>query len=88
MSIAGKEHWTHKGDVRIFMWEKPTPAAARKGTVLFVHGSSMAGQPTFDLEVPGRTDASVMDWFAERGYDAWSLDMEGYGRSDKTRDIK
>ena len=88
MSITGKEHWTHKGDVRIFMWEKATPAPQPKGTVLFVHGSSMAGQPTFDLKVPGRTDASVMDWFAERGYNTWSLDMEGYGRSDKKRDIK
>jgi pimeloyl-ACP methyl ester carboxylesterase len=28
-----------------------------------------------------------MDWFARRGYDTWSVDMEGYGRSDKSRDI-
>jgi pimeloyl-ACP methyl ester carboxylesterase len=27
-----------------------------------------------------------MDYFAARGYDAWSVDMEGYGRSTKTRD--
>jgi pimeloyl-ACP methyl ester carboxylesterase len=55
--------------------------------VLFVHGSSMASQPTFDLTVPGRPDSSVMDWFAERGFACWSVDMEGYGRSDKSRDI-
>jgi len=55
--------------------------------VLFVHGSSMASQPTFDLTVPGRPDSSVMDWFARRGFDTWSVDMEGYGRSDKHRDI-
>src|SRR5690242_13688464 len=47
----------------------------------------MASQPTFDLKVPGRDDASVMDWFARRGYDCWSVDMEGYGRSDKNRPI-
>ena len=88
MSVAGKEHWTAKGDVRIFMWEKATTAPRKHGTVLFVHGSSMAGQPTFDLKVPGHPDASVMDWFAARGYDTWSLDMEGYGHSDKKRDIK
>jgi len=55
--------------------------------VLFVHGSSMASQPTFDLTVPGRADSSVMDWFARRGFVCWTVDMEGYGRSDKTRDI-
>jgi pimeloyl-ACP methyl ester carboxylesterase len=55
--------------------------------VLFVHGSSMASQPTFDLVVPGRPDSSVMDWFARRGFVCWCVDMEGYGRSDKKRDI-
>jgi alpha-beta hydrolase superfamily lysophospholipase len=44
----------------------------------------MAGQPTFDLQVPGRP--SAMDWFAARGFDCWSVDMEGYGRSSKDRD--
>ena len=28
--------------------------AQERGTILFVHGSSMASQPTFDLQVPGR----------------------------------
>jgi pimeloyl-ACP methyl ester carboxylesterase len=28
-----------------------------------------------------------MDWFADRGYDTWCVDMEGYGRSDKKRPI-
>jgi len=55
--------------------------------VLFVHGSSMASQPTFDLQVPGRSDSSAMDCFARLGYDTWCVDMEGYGRSDKHRDI-
>ena len=62
-------------------------SGAPRGTVLFVHGSSMASQPTFDLQVPGRPDSSVMDWFAARGFDAWCLDNEGYGRSDKSRPI-
>jgi pimeloyl-ACP methyl ester carboxylesterase len=86
--MAGKEHWITKGDVRLFLWRKaPATGQAAKGTVLFVHGSSMASQPTFDLEVPGRPDSSVMDWFAARGFDTWCLDNEGYGRSDKKRPI-
>lgn len=86
--LNGNEHWTKKGDVNLFMWEKPSRAPGpRQGTILFVHGSSMASRPTFDLEVPGRPDSSVMDWFAARGYDTWCCDMEGYGRSDKDRPI-
>jgi pimeloyl-ACP methyl ester carboxylesterase len=87
--VEGREHWTKKGDIKLFLWEKFVGDAAREknGTVLFVHGSSMASQPTFDLQVPGRPDSSVMDWFAKRGFDTWCVDMEGYGRSDKHRDI-
>jgi pimeloyl-ACP methyl ester carboxylesterase len=87
MEVTGKEHWTHKGDVRLFLWEKFVGTPEGKPAVLFVHGSSMASQPTFDLYVPGRPDSSVMDWFARRGFVCWTVDMEGYGRSDKTRDI-
>jgi pimeloyl-ACP methyl ester carboxylesterase len=85
--ITGREHWTHKGPVRLFLWEKAAGAAPGPlGTLLFVHGSSMGSQPTFDLQVPGRPDSSAMDHFARLGYDTWCVDMEGYGRSDKHRD--
>ena len=88
-AIKGEEHWTTKdgGAARLFMFEKclGDPAKA-KGTILFVHGSSMASQPTFDLQVPGRPDSSAMDFFARRGFDCWTVDMEGYGRSTKDRD--
>ncbi len=89
--VTGQEHWATKhtadGDVRLFMWEKFVGSPAGKPAVLFVHGSSMASQPTFDLSVPGRPDSSVMDWFAQRGFVCWCVDMEGYGRSSKQRDI-
>ena len=85
--VSGTEHWTGKGDVKLFMWNKVAGDAAKtRGTILFVHGSSMAGQPTFDLDVPGRPDSSAMEYFARQGYDCWSVDMEGYGRSTKDRD--
>ena len=84
--MNGKEHWIKKGDVRLFLWQKK-PAGAAKGTVLFIHGSSMASQPTFDLQVPGRPHSSAMDWFVAQGYETWTMDNEGYGRSDKKRPI-
>jgi pimeloyl-ACP methyl ester carboxylesterase len=87
-SVQGTEHWTRKGDVKLFLWRKTAAEQARsQGPLLFVHGSSMASQPTFDLHVPGRPDSSAMDWFAARGFDTWCLDNEGYGRSDKQRPI-
>src|SRR5881392_3227593 len=87
-AIRGEEHWTDKGgDVRLFLWNKHGgDPSGPSGRILFVHGSSMASQPTFDLQVPGRADSSAMDFFATRGYDTWCVDMEGYGRSTKTRD--
>jgi len=89
-AIRGSEHWTTKktdaGDVRLFLWRKRTGDAG-KGTVLFVHGSSVSATPVFDLQIPGKPEASTMDWFARLGYDTWCVDCEGYGRSDKWRPV-
>jgi pimeloyl-ACP methyl ester carboxylesterase len=88
LAVSGLEHWTTKGEVRLFLWEKFVGAPeGRRGIVLLIHGSSMGSQPTFDLQVPGREDSSIMDLFARAGYDVWCLDNEGYGRSGKDRDI-
>ena len=85
---GGTEHWTKKGDINLFLWEKKAaPDVPFQGTIFFIHGSSMASQPTFDLSVPGRPFSSAMDWFAAHGYNTWTMDNEGYGRSDKHRDI-
>lgn len=89
---GGFEHWTQKitpeGVIKLFIWEKKASSKVpHAGTVFFVHGSSMASQPTFDLHVPGRPHSSAMDWFADHGFDTWTMDNEGYGRSDKHRNI-
>jgi alpha-beta hydrolase superfamily lysophospholipase len=94
-SVAGTEHWTTKragtDNVKLFLWRKqlrdPASASARRGTVLFVHGSSVSATPVFDLQIPGKPEASTMDWFARLGYDTWCVDCEGYGRSDKWRPV-
>lgn len=87
-AIRAEDHFTTKeGNVKLFLFEKYAGAPdGPAGRILFVHGSSMAAQPTFDLKVPDRPDSSAMDWFARRGFDCWSVDMEGYGRSTKDRD--
>jgi pimeloyl-ACP methyl ester carboxylesterase len=85
---AGQEHWANKDGIKLFLWNKKrVPSLPYQGTILFIHGSSWCSQPTFDLEVPGRPWSSVMNFFSAKGYDTWCLDNEGYGRSDKQRDI-
>ena len=91
LAISQQDHWTTRkspdGDVRLFLFEKFSGTPGQKPCILFVHGSSMASQPTFDLKVSGRPHSSAMDYFVEQGYDCWCMDMEGYGRSDKKRNI-
>ena len=93
--VAGTEHWTTKragaDNVKLFLWRKnvreSAAAATRHGSILFVHGSSVSATPVFDLQIPGKPEASTMDWFARQGYDTWCVDCEGYGRSDKWRAV-
>lgn len=86
--LRAAEHLVHKHGIRLFLWEKhrteDAHAFARTGRIiLLVHGASYSGVTTFDLQVPGKPGHSLMDFLAERGYDAWALDIEGYGRSDR-----
>ena len=88
--VTGSEHWTAKrtdaGSVRLFMLRKRAASVSRP-PILFVHGSSVSATPVFDLQIPGKPEFAVMDWYARRGYDTWCLDCEGYGRSDKWRPV-
>jgi len=83
-----QEYWAHKGDVKLYMFRKrlgaPSAGETPKPILFLVHGSSFSGPTGFDLHVPGKTDYSLMEKFAEYGYDVWTLDHEGYGKSDST----
>ncbi len=86
--IWSKEYWAKKGDVSLYMFRKRMgdPAEDRqKRPILFLaHGSSVSSRPTFDLKVPGHDDEySLMDRFASYGFDVWTMDFEGYGRSSR-----
>jgi len=85
--LSSSEYWAHKGGVKLYVYRKraAAPAGSAAQPLLFlVHGSSMSGRSTFDLTVPGRTGYSMMDAFARDGFDVWTMDHEGYGRSDRT----
>lgn len=82
------EYRATKGSVKLYVYRKRVKAPDSSDPplpVLFlVHGSSASGRSSFDLQVPER-DYSLMDHFAGLGYDVWTVDCEGYGRSDITQ---
>ena len=53
-------------------------------TVLFVHGATYPASTAFDLKLDG---LSWMDYIAARGYDVYLLDLRGYGRSTRPKEM-
>jgi alpha-beta hydrolase superfamily lysophospholipase len=83
--IWSAEYWAKKGDLALYIFRKrlgaPMPGETPKPVLFLAHGSSVSARPTYDLTVPGHNDYSVMDKFAEYGFDVWTMDFEGYGKS-------
>jgi pimeloyl-ACP methyl ester carboxylesterase len=53
-------------------------------TLLFVHGATYPASAAFDLALDGM---SWMDYIAARGYDVYLLDLRGYGRSTRPKEM-
>lgn len=91
--IKAEEHWAQKGEVKLSIYRKHAVGGDQRAPrpVLFlVHGSTPSSRGSFDLQMPGKTGSphadgydgySVMDRFAALGFDVWTMDHEGYGRS-------
>ncbi len=79
------EYWAKKGEISLYIYRKRVGAPKRgelaKPVLFLAHGSSVSARPSFDLTVPGHNDYSLMAKFAEFGFDVWTMDFEGYGRS-------
>ena len=54
-------------------------------TLLFVHGSTYPASTSFDLKL---ADTSWMEYIAARGYDVYLLDLRGYGRSTRPKEME
>jgi alpha-beta hydrolase superfamily lysophospholipase len=82
------EYWAKKGDVSLYLYRKrigaPQANEPPRPALFLVHGSSMSSRSSFDLTVPGKGEYSMMNVFARQGYDVWTMDHEGYGRSTRT----
>ena len=85
--IWSSEYWTKKGDIPLWMFRKrvgaPKAGEPSKPVLFLVHGSSVTSR-TFDLNVPGHGEYSVMNEFARYGFDVWTMDHENYGKSGRT----
>src|SRR2546429_375774 len=53
-------------------------------TVLFVHGATYPAETSFDLQVGGQ---SWMDSIAARGFDVYLVDVRGYGKSTRPKEM-
>jgi pimeloyl-ACP methyl ester carboxylesterase len=97
VSAAGPEFWFHEYQavktrdgkpIHLAMYRKRIGAPHAGGKVLpvlfLVHGSSGAALSGFDLSIPGHGEYSMMNVFARAGFDVWTMDHEGYGKSDRT----
>jgi len=88
LDIVAEEHWTRKGATDLFCYRKFSPAVRREHAgrplLFLVHGSSFSCRTTYDLNIPGEGEYSLMNVLASLGYDVWTMDHEGYGRSGRT----
>src|SRR5438270_3572235 len=53
-------------------------------TVVFVHGATYPAETAFDLKLDG---VSWMEYIAARGYDVYLLDLRGYSKSTRPREM-
>lgn len=74
--------------IRLYVRNKH-PQGAKKFSaekiLLFVHGATYPAETSFDLRLNGQ---SWMDYIARRGYDAYLVDVRGYGNSTRPPEME
>ena len=79
------EYWAKKGEVALNLYRKraqaPKAGEPPLPVLFLVHGSSNSSRTSYDLSVPGAGEYSLMNVFARHGFDVWTMDHDGYGRS-------
>ena len=91
-AIWRQDYWAKKTrgseTIKLVLYRKrigaPHPGGPKLPVLFLVHGSSIAALASWDLTVPGHGEYSTMNVFARLGYDVWTMDHEGYGKSDRT----
>jgi pimeloyl-ACP methyl ester carboxylesterase len=65
-------------------WPADLTAFSPERTLLFVHGSTYPAHTGFDAPLGSQ---SWMEYIASRGYDVYCLDVRGYGRSTRPKEM-
>jgi pimeloyl-ACP methyl ester carboxylesterase len=83
--LETKSYTIPSGDpgIDLFIRNKHQAGAQQYGPdriLLFVHGATYPAETAFDLPIEG---ASMMDLFAQQGYDVYLVDVRGYGGSTR-----
>lgn len=74
--------------VKLFVREKRLenlPKITRDNVVLFVHGTPSPASIVFDIPITGY---SWLEYVAQRGFDGFTLDIRGFGRSARPPEMK
>ena len=87
--IATKEFMIPAVDPGIELYVRnkhPVNVSAYPGdrVLLFVHGATYPAETSFDLPLNG---LSWMDYIAQRGYDVYLVDVRGYGKSTRPKEM-
>jgi pimeloyl-ACP methyl ester carboxylesterase len=87
--VVMEEHMIPSADegIQLYLRNKRPAGQDRFGperVVLFVHGSTYPAETSFDLPLGGM---SWMDYIARRGFDVWLVDVRGYGRSTRPKEM-
>src|SRR5215468_10747952 len=75
------------GGIEIYVRNKrPADMTAFRSerTVLYTHGATYPSETAFDLKLDG---LSWMEYIAARGYDVYLLDLRGYGKSTRPKEM-
>lgn len=80
MTIRTSEHRVPSGRDGLSVHVRNKRGEASGPPVLFVHGATYPSTVMFDYPVDGE---SLLDWMAAQGFDAWCVDLLGYGLADR-----
>ena len=81
--IQASEYWANKGDVKLYLYRKRARAAAGRDAAGAVPGARLVEFLALELR-PQRSrqgEYSLMNVMAGYGFDVWTMDHDGYGRS-------
>src|SRR5215469_4985761 len=84
-NVQRQDFWVDSDPgVRLFVREVRLGSSQVGQPILLLHGARVPGLASFDLPVPGGSLAADL---AQLGFDVYVMDVRGYGRSTRPREM-